>query len=569
MLKPSKAGPGKSTDTSGMDEFGYAQTLDRSIGKFASFAAGVSYISILTGVFQLFYFGFAMAGPAYAWSWPLVFAGQLMVALCFAELAGRYPVAGSVYNWAKRLSSGTFAWLAGWLLLISSIMALGAVALALQLTLPQIWSGFQLVGDGTGPYDFAVNGVLLASIMIGISTLINAFGVKLMTKINSIGVFVELVAAVLLILALAWHVVRGPEVFFDTAGYGEGHDLGFFGVFLIGAMASGYVMYGFDTASSLGEETKDPKRTAPRAILRAITASFVLGGLILLGGLLAAPDLGDPKLGAADGGLHYIVLSVLGGPFGKAFLVCIVVAVIVCTLAVHAAAIRMMFAMARDNNLPFSRQLSKVHPGRKTPTVAAIVVGIIAVIPLIVNVAQPAIFTILSSISIVLIYLSYLLVTVPMLRKRLVREWPLPDDDTEPGFSLGKWGLPVNVLAVLWGGAMTLNLVWPRPEIYNSVPPFEWYLQWGGVLFVGAVIVTGVLMYRLKLRHQTGVLAEHAAAVAAHPSSGSSQSVTSAATQRVPDPVQARTARPLADIVSECPDALAVNGAMSQKGPGS
>jgi hypothetical protein len=66
---------------------------------------------------------------------------------------------------------------------------------------------------------------------------------------------------------------------------------------------------------------------------------------------------------------------------------------------------------------------------------------------------------------------------------------------------------------------MTLNLVWPRPEIYNSVPPFEWYLQWGGVIFVAAVIIGGTLLYRLKIRHQTGVLAEHAAAVAAHPSS--------------------------------------------------
>lgn len=515
--------PSKSIDSSGMDEFGYTQTLDRSIGKFASFAAGVSYISILTGVFQLFYFGFSMAGPAYAWSWPIVFVGQLMVALCFAELAGRYPVAGSVYNWAKRLSSGTSSWLAGWLLMLSSIVALGSVALALQLTLPQLWSGFQFVGDGTGPYDFAMNGVVLATIMITISTLINAFGVKLMTRINSIGVFVELSAAVLLILALGWHVVRGPEVFFDTAGFGEGHDLGFFGVFLIGAMASGYVMYGFDTASSLGEETKDPKRTAPKAILRAITASFVLGGLILLFGILAAPDLADPKVGSADGGLQYIVLSVLGGPFGKAFLACIVVAVVVCTLAVHAAAIRMMFAMARDNNLPFSRQLSKVDPVRRTPTVAAIVIGILAIMPLLINVMQPAIFTIMSSISIVLIYLSYLLVTVPLLRNRLLKKWPLAADGTEPGFSLGKWGLPVNILAVLWGGAMTVNLVWPRPEIYNSVPPFEWYLQWGGVIFVGAVIIGGTLLYRLKIRHQTGVLAEHAAAVAAHPSSGAAQ----------------------------------------------
>ena len=561
MLEPSK-----STDSSGMDEFGYAQTLDRSIGKFASFAAGVSYISILTGVFQLFYFGFSMAGPAYAWSWPLVFVGQLMVALCFAELAGRYPVAGSVYNWAKRLASGTSAWLAGWLLLLSSIMTLGSVALALQITLPQLWSGFQIVGDGTGTYDFALNGVLLATIMITISTLINAFGVKLMTRINSIGVFVELIAAVLLVLALGWHVVRGPEVFFNTAGFGEGHDLGFFGVFLIGAMASGYVMYGFDTASSLGEETKDPKRTAPKAILRAVTASFLLGGLILLFGILAAPDLSDPKLGAADGGLQHIVLAVLGGPFGKAFLVCIVVAVVVCTLAVHAAAIRMMFAMARDNNLPFSRQLSKVDPVRKTPTVAAIVIGILAVIPLLVNITQPAIFTILSSISIVLIYLSYLLVTVPMLRKRLARKWPLLDDGSKAGFSMGKWGLPVNILAVLWGGAMTLNLIWPRTEIYNSVPPFEWYLQWGGVIFVAAVTVGGFLLYRFKIRHQTGVLAEHAATVPVNPTAGSARSEASETVQLAPDPVRPGLGVASADITNDIPDALAVDAVASNKG---
>lgn len=542
----------KRADASGMDDFGYAQTLDRSIGKFASFAAGVSYISILTGVFQLFYFGFSMAGPAYAWSWPLVFAGQLMVALCFAELAGRYPVAGSVYNWAKRLTSGTWSWLAGWLLLISSMVALGAVALALQLTLPQLWSGFQIIGDGTGTYDFALNGVLLASIMIGISTMINAFGVKLMTRINSIGVFVELVAAVLLILALGWHVVRGPEVLLDTAGFGTEHPLGFFGVFMIGAMASGYVMYGFDTASSLGEETKDPKRTAPKAIIRAVTASFLLGGLILFFALLAAPDLNDPKLGEADGGLQYLVLSVLGGPFGKAFLVCIVVAVVVCTLAVHAAAIRMMFAMARDNNLPFSSQLSKVDPVRKTPTVAAIVIGILAVIPLLVNVMQPAIFTILSSISIVLIYLSYLLVTVPLLRKRLQKKWPLADDGSEPGFSLGKWGLPVNILAVLWGGAMTLNLIWPRPEIYNSVPPFEWYLQWGGVLFVGAVAGGGALLYRLKIRHQTGVLAEHAAGALAD-RSWSSAPTESPAARLVSVPAHAAATPSAEDMVSKTP----------------
>ncbi len=120
-------------------------------------------------------------------------------------------------------------------------------------------------------------------------------------------------------------------------------------------------MYGFDTASSLGEETVNPRKTAPSAILRAILASFVIGGAILVFAILAAPNLSDPKLGQ-QGGLQQIVLDVMYGPVGKIFLICIVVAVFVCTLAVHTAAIRLTFAMARDNALPFGESLAKVHP---------------------------------------------------------------------------------------------------------------------------------------------------------------------------------------------------------------
>lgn len=147
---------------SGLDDFGYRESLDRSIGKFASFAAGVSYISILTGTFQLFYFGFGTAGPAYLWSWPIVFVGQMSVALCFMELAAKYPVAGSVYNWSKKLASRLVGWTSGWLMLTASIVTISAVALAYQLNLPRLWSGFQIIGDGSGEYDYAANAVLLA-----------------------------------------------------------------------------------------------------------------------------------------------------------------------------------------------------------------------------------------------------------------------------------------------------------------------------------------------------------------------------------------------------------------------
>jgi urea carboxylase system permease len=495
--------------TDELAEFGYKQELDRSIGKFASFAAGISYISILTGVFQLFFFGFALGGPAYWWTWPMVFAGQVMVALVFAELAASYPVAGSIYNWGKRVGNATISWLGGWMMLIASIVTAAAVALAYQYTLPQIWTEFQLVGDGTGKYDYAGNAVILGTVLIVFTTVINALGVKLMARINSAGVFIELIAAVLLIVLLAVNVTRGPDVLFETQGTGEGHDWGYLGAFLTAALASAYVMYGFDTASSLGEETVDPRRTAPKAIMRAIYASFLLGGLILLFAILSVSDINSEEI--ASGGLQFVVLDVLGNTMGKVFLICVAIAVTVCCLAVHTATIRMMFAMARDNNLPAGERLAKVHPKTKTPIVPAVIVGILAILILVVNIKQPQIFTVITSIGIILIYVAYLLVTVPMLAKRLRGQWP-PQEVREQGyFTLGKLGLPINIIAVVWGAGMAINLAWPRKDVYNATEPFHWYLQYGAVLFISVVFFGGLAYYWFVQRHKSGVLASHAA----------------------------------------------------------
>ncbi len=498
---------GRSGDDAELAEFGYKQELDRSLGSFATFAAGISYISILTGTFQLFYFGFAFGGPAYWWSWPLVFFGQLMVALCFCELASRYPIAGSIYNWSKRLSTPHVAWLAGWMMLTASIVTVAAVALAYQITLPVIDPFFQFYGDGSGPHDFAVNAVILASVLIIFTTIINAIGVKLMSRINSTGVAIELIAAVLLVLALLVNVTRGPDVVFETQGLGADWDLGYLGAFLAASLASAYVMYGFDTASSLGEESHNPRKNAPRAILRALVASFFIGGAILLFALMSVTNINDPEIGV--GGLQFIILDVLGNTVGDVFLWCVVIAITVCCLAVHTATVRMMFAMARDNNLPAGDHLARVHPKTRTPIIPAVIVGVLAIAILLVNINQPQIFTVITSIGIIMIYIAYLLVTGPMLIARLKGKWR--STDAQPGyFTLGRWGMLVNVLAVIWGLFMAINLIWPRASIYNAVEPFHWYLKWGGVLFVGIVMGGGFAYYWFVQRHKTGTLASHA-----------------------------------------------------------
>jgi urea carboxylase system permease len=494
-------------DDDSLSAFGYKPELKRTLGNFHTFAAGISYISILTGTFQLFYFGVSFAGPGYWWSWPMVFAGQLMVALCFCELAARYPVAGSVYNWAKKLGGPHIGWLGGWMMVTATMVSLSAVALAYQITLPQISSTFQFVGNGSGSTDVAMNAVLLGSVLIIFTTLVNAFGVKLMARINSAGVMIELIAAVVLIGLLAAHITRGPGAITRTNGFGAGETLGYFGAFLTASLASAYVMYGFDTASSLGEESLNPSRNAPRAILRALIASFLLGGLILLFALLAVPDLNSRQL-KADG-LQFVVLSTLGSTIGQIVLWCVVIAITVCELAVHAAGIRLAFAMARDNCLPASSLLARVSPRFKTPVLPAIIIGLVAIGILVLNINQPQIFSVVTSIAIIMIYVAYLMVTTPMLIQRLRGNWR----SAEGQFSLGRFGLPVNILAVLWGFAMSLNLAWPRAAVYNATGPHHWYLKWGAFLFVGVVGGGGFAYYWFVQRKRTGVLEAHRAVV--------------------------------------------------------
>src|SRR5437879_1007182 len=99
--------------------FGYKQELNRSLGRFSAFG-----------------FGFGFGGPAFFWAMPVVFLGQFPVALCFAELASKYPLAGGVYQWVKNIASEGPGWMAGWILALAVIPFVAGPALSLQIVLP-------------------------------------------------------------------------------------------------------------------------------------------------------------------------------------------------------------------------------------------------------------------------------------------------------------------------------------------------------------------------------------------------------------------------------------------------
>jgi urea carboxylase system permease len=499
-------------DSDELAQFGYKQELDRSLGSFSSFAAGFSYISILTGVFQLFGFAFLSAGPAFWWSWPIVFFGQFMVALCFAELAGQYPLAGSVYQWSKQTAQAFTSWMAGWLLIVGSIVTVAAVAAAYQIILPQVSTTFQIAGTAadaglTSTPGGAKNAVILAVGLVIFTTVVNMIGVKLMSRINNVGVLAELIGVTLLIIFLAFHIKRGPGVVFHTNGTGAGHDWGYFGAFLIGGIVSTYVFYGFDTAGSLAEETNNPRKHAPPAILRAIAAAGLAGGLLMLVAMMAVGNITAKEIGTL--GLPFIVKDTLGETLGDIFLLDSAVAITVCALAVHTAGIRMMFSMARDNRLPLGSAVARVSGKSKTPIVPALVIGGFTIVLLLINIGNQRVFFVLISVAIILFYLAYTCVTGPLLLARLRGDWPPPDSG--PYFSLGRWGLAVNLAAVVYQTIAIVNLAWPRVAVYGGD---HWYFQAGGITFTAFFVIVGAIYYFTVQRDKAAEpLPEHRAEI--------------------------------------------------------
>jgi urea carboxylase system permease len=473
-------------DSDDLARFGYRQELDRTLGGFSAFAAGFSYLSILTGIFQMFYLGFGAGGAAFIWSWPLVLGGQFLVALGFAELAAHYPLSGGAYQWSKLAGSPRLGFIVGWIYLACLIVTLAAVALALEASLPQISPVFRIVGAaGSGPN--AMNAVLLGCGMIVLTTILNSAGVRILAKVNNAGVVTELTGAILLVILLWAFAVRSPQaVLLDATSRDAATLLG--PLLASAALTASYVMYGFDTAGSLAEETTNPRRNAPRAILQALGAAGVLGFLLLLGALMAAPDLAAAGLGRIDGGLPSIVTAALGGTFGRLLLVNVIFAIFVCALAVQAGAVRLVFAMARDRLLPFSRALASVSPVSKTPVLPVIVIGAAAMAILAANINLPKLVELVTMIAVLWANLAYLIVTAALLRRR-VQGWPAVKAGDAGVFSLGRFGIPVNVAAVLWSAFMVINVGWPRAAVYGA----EWQTRFAPIILTTILVTTALV----------------------------------------------------------------------------
>ena len=458
-------------DVRDLEKFGYKQELRRALGVYSSFAVAFSYISPSTGIFTLFILGIFLAGPFFYWSWPIVVVGQLIIALNFAEVSSHFPVAGSVYQWTKYLAGRTYSWFTGWIYLFAGILTVAGVVATVPLVLIPLLNN---MGMNIGTDADTLRNV--AALVLLSTTLLSIFGVRLVAFVNNTGVVFEILGMVVFALVLVFfYAHQSPAVFVDTSYLGTSNPGG---IFLAAMFMSLFVIYGFDTASTLAEETKNPRREAPRAVIAAVIGAAIIGAIFLFAVIIAIP--GDMKQFVADtaaGKYPFPLVTIIEANFptwaANLYLFVVFAAIYVCCLAIQTSTIRLAFGMARDGKLPVSALISKVHPTLHTPIGACIAIGVLAGLPLLYYTSAALIAIGATG----MIYLSYILGNIGILLARL-RGWPKDDAP----FKLRQWGLWVNILGLIWGVSMEINFLWPRDASVGGQNPPLSVLKIGGFL---------------------------------------------------------------------------------------
>jgi amino acid transporter len=482
-IVPAASADQDSADAAQLATLGYRQRLTRTLGLFSNFAVGFTYLSPLVGVYSLFGYGLATGGPAFFWTIPIVMVGQLLVLLTFAEVASQYPIAGGVYQWAKRLVGPRYAWFSGWMYVWALLVTVASIAFPVAT-----YAGPLL---GFTPTYWTT--VATALVVILVTTTVNLFGTRILALAARIGVAVEILGTVVLgLYLLLFHRNLSPGIILHTEGARSASG-GYFGAFLAAALFAVWIFYGFEACGDIAEEVKDPSRKIPRAMGLTLGAGGLATVILTLGLIVAVPDLGAVMSGKDTTPVSTVLSTALGSGGSKFALALIVLGYASCTLAIQAAATRLVYSFGRDGMIVGGRRLARLHPRFHMPLGAAAVTGIV---PAAIVFLPSATVNRIITFAVVGIYVGFQCVVLASVIAR-ARGW-------RPGgaFRLGRWGWAVNIGGLFYGVAAMVVLSWKTPPLGDS-----FFDRWLVPISVAIIAAVG-LLYMIILRPKENVAAE-------------------------------------------------------------
>ncbi|MCT8332357.1 amino acid permease [Leptospira sp. 85282-16] len=465
-------------DTAQLEALGLRSEFDRSMSFWENFSLGFTYLSPVVGVYSVFALAIQAGGPPMIWNYLLVGFGQFLVCLVFGEIVSQYPISGGIYPWSLRLVGERWAWMSAWVYAWALFTTVAAVSVGGAPFLSQ------LIGIEFGNSGF----IWIAILMILISTILNLSGTRLLAQVAFFGFLCELIGAVVVGGYLLFFAkVNSISILWNTFSFGEG--VNYFPAFLASSVAAMFCYYGFEACGDVAEETPNASAAIPKSMRMTIYIGGGAATFVCLALLLAVPNIDKAISGEDSDPVTTTLVSAMGMTGYRMVIGVVMISFLSCLLSLQAAASRLLFSFARDGMIFGSKYLNHLSKSNKVPVNALVITGLIPIlIASIGHWLQDAVTTIISFAS-AGIYIAFQMVVLAALYARYQGWKP------SGSFTLGKLGIWINVLALLYGLTAVANMVWPR------TPEEPWYINYGMIFTTLIVISSGLLYLIIKKPH--------------------------------------------------------------------
>ena len=343
--------------------------LERTISPVGLTAMGVGAI-IGTGIFVVIGQGAAAAGPAVVLAFVLAAVTCLFSALSYAELAAAVPVAGSAYTYSYATMGELVAFIIGWDLILEYGVSVAAVAVGwggnVNAFLDSAF-GFRIPDAiSTSPEDGGVFNLPAVFIVMAITFLLIR-GTRESATANLIMVGIKIVILIFFIIAALTS--------FSIDNFKNFSPDGVQGITTAGGLIF-FAYIGFDAVATGSEESKDPGRDLPIAIVGSLVISTVLYVLVAVAAVGVAPIKVMTQSKNSDAPLSAALEAGTGLSWASAVLsLGALIAITSVVLVILYGQTRIFFAMCRDGLLP--RSFAKIHPRYGTPARLTLAFGIL------------------------------------------------------------------------------------------------------------------------------------------------------------------------------------------------
>ncbi|WP_051191532.1 APC family permease [Microbacterium luticocti] len=365
MTLPPDADPnpsGTAEHADAIEKFGYTQELNRTLTFSDLLIYGLIFM-VPIAPFAIFGSVFQQSGGMVALAYIIAMVGMMFSANSYAQMAQAFPMTGSVFTYVGRGTHRGAGFVAGWMILLDYILVPALLYLAAALAMASFVPGVPV-------WAWVI-------VFVVLNTVINYFGITLTARVNKYMLIAELIVLAIFLVIGLWAVASGRGHFSFDAFFNP-HTFTFAIVF--GAASIAVLSFlGFDAISTLAEENTGTSKQLGRSMVFSL---LIVGALFVVQTWVAAMLVEDPATliakGDVAGTAFYDAAAFAGGPW-LGVLTAVATAIawgFADAMVAQAATSRLLFAMARDRQLPkFLRHVNRKH---KVPTNATFLVAAIS-----------------------------------------------------------------------------------------------------------------------------------------------------------------------------------------------